>query len=282
VTWVPLAASFALALVLAPGIVRSLAAAGWRRENYRGVLVPFPSGLVILSAALVALGPLALLSRLATWDLFEPGIAGTMAYVVGVAALGLADDTLGRSGEPGSPRGWRGHLRALAHGRPSTGVLKAAGSLGLAALVLSQPPLGPGGSDRRYVIAVVLLILATNFFNLLDLRPGRAEKAFVVLGAGLCAGASTLEPLRLLGLFVGPLLVAGAYNLRERAMLGDTGSNLVGALAGIWLVTTLSAEGQAIAAGVIAVLSAYGEFRSLGAIVERFPLLKHLDSIGRR
>jgi hypothetical protein len=282
VTWIPLAASFAVALVIAPAGVRSLAGAGWRRENYRAVLVPFPSGLVILAAALVALGPLALISRLAGWDLFEPGITPAVAYVVGVGALGLADDTLGRSGEPGSPRGWRGHLRALADGNLSTGMLKAAGSLGLAALILSHPALGPAGSGGRYAVAVLLLVLATNFFNLLDLRPGRAEKALVLLGAGLCVGAATLEPGRLLGLFVGPVLVAGVYNLRERAMLGDTGSNVVGAIAGIWLVTTLSIGGQAIAAGVIAALSAYGEFRSLGAIVERVPLLKHLDSIGRR
>ena len=34
------------------------------------------------------------------------------------------------------PRGWRGHARAIASGRLSTGALKAAGSLGLALFVL--------------------------------------------------------------------------------------------------------------------------------------------------
>ena len=75
-------------------------------------------------------------------------------------------------------------------------------------------------------------MLATNLFNLLDLRPGRSVKAFVLLGAGADLGAWDLEPFKALGLFVGPVLVAGLYDLRERAMLGDTGSNLVGALAG--------------------------------------------------
>ena len=40
------------------------------------------------------------------------------------------------------------------------------------------------------------------------------------------------EPLELLGIFIGPALVVAAFTLRERAMLGDTGSNLIGALAG--------------------------------------------------
>ncbi len=45
-------------------------------------------------------------------------------------------------------------------------------------------------------------------------------------------------------------------------MLGDTGSNVIGAIAGLWLVLTLSTLGQAIALGVIAIATVYGEFRS--------------------
>ena len=82
-------------------------------------------------------------------------------------------------------------------------------------------------------------MLATNLFNLLDLRPGRVEKVFVALLAGLCLGAWTAHPLELLGIFIGPVLVVGVFTLRERAMLGDTGSNLVGALAGVAMLVTL-------------------------------------------
>jgi UDP-GlcNAc:undecaprenyl-phosphate/decaprenyl-phosphate GlcNAc-1-phosphate transferase len=281
-TWIPLGASAAAALLIAPSAIRSLAAGGWRRENYRGIFVAFPSGLVVLGVALAILGPLALAAEVGDWRLFEPGIGGAVAYVVVVGALGLADDTIGRSGERGSPRGWRGHLGALASGRPTTGLLKAAGTLGIAALLMSQGSLAASEGTGPYLLAVTLLVLTANFFNLLDLRPGRVEKAFVLVAAGLSVGAATLEPLRLLGLFVGPLMVIGFYNLRELSMLGDTGSNAAGAVAGIWLVTSLSTAAQAVAVATIALLSAYGEFRSLGAIVERVPLLKHLDSIGRR
>ena len=106
-------------------------------------------------------------------------------------------------------------------------------------------------------------MLATNAFNLLDLRPGRATKAFVLLGAGLAIGSVDLRPLWALGLFAAPALVAGAYDLRERAMLGDTGANLLGALAGLWLVLTLSGTGQLVALALLVVITIYGELRSI-------------------
>jgi UDP-N-acetylmuramyl pentapeptide phosphotransferase/UDP-N-acetylglucosamine-1-phosphate transferase len=84
-----------------------------------------------------------------------------------------------------------------------------------------------------------------------------------------------------LGLFVGPALVAGLYDLRERAMLGDTGANLLGALAGLWLVLTLSALGQAVALAVLVLVTVYGELRSISSLIERIPLLRQLDSWGR-
>jgi hypothetical protein len=59
-----------------------------------------------------------------------------------------------------------------------------------------------------------------------------------VLLAGLCLGAWTAYPIELLGLFIGPVLVGAALTLRERAMLGDAGANLVGALAGVSLLVT--------------------------------------------
>ena len=126
-----------------------------------------------------------------------------------------------------------------------------------------------------------MLVLATNLFNLLDLRPGRSVKAFVLLGAGLTLGAWDVDPLWALGLFAGAVLVVGLYDLRERAMLGDTGSNLIGALAGLWVVLALGTTGQAIALAVALAITVYGEFRSISALVERTPLLRQLDSFGR-
>ena len=65
-------------------------------------------------------------------------------------------------------------------------------------------------------------------------------------------------------------------------MLGDTGSNLLGGLAGLWLVLTLGTDRAAVALAVLlVVITLYGEFRSISALVERIPLLRQLDSLGR-
>src|SRR5439155_1631962 len=175
------------------------------------------------------------------------------AYALGVLTLGLIDDALGgagargeqlalrppsASGKPPSraaadvrgpeqpPRGWRGHGAAALRGEWSTGALKGAGSLGLALFAVGYLQ----RSDARWLLAAAVVVLATNLFNLLDLRPGRAIKAFVLLGAGLLIGSGDPRPLWALGLFAAPALVAGSYDVRERAMLGDTGASLLGAL----------------------------------------------------
>lgn len=268
----PLVVAMLAAVIMAPAVLRGLVAGGHLRANYRQRELPFPFGVLSVAAALVALIPLALLQELAEADVLHPEMQRIALYVLGVAALGLIDDVFGAD-----PRGWRGHGRAMLRGELSTGMLKAAGSLGLALLVLS----GLGLSNGRYLLAVAVLVLSTNLFNLLDLRPGRASKAFVLLGAGLTLGAANVRPLWSLGLFAGPALVAGIYDLRERAMLGDTGANLLGALAGWWLVLVLSATGQAVALGLLIAITVFGEFRSISALVEKTPGLRALDSWGR-
>lgn len=264
--------ALAAAAALAPAAHRTLTERGFVRENFRGRPVAFPFGVVVVLAALIALVPLAVLDQLAGGGTLRPELGLVVTYALGVAFLGLADDALS-----GDERGWLGHASAVLRGAFSTGALKAAGSLGLALYALD----GRGLGDGRYLLAAVVLVLATNAFNLLDLRAGRAVKVFAVLGAGLTIGGWDARPLAALGLFAAPLVVVGVYDLRERAMLGDTGSNLVGALAGLWLVLTLSTAGLAVAAAVLAAVTAYGEFRSISALVERVPVLRFLDSIGR-
>ena len=275
--WVALAVSLGVALLVVPAGVRTMDDAGLVRENYRGRRVAFPLGAVLVAASLLALAPLAPLDDRADLDFLDPELRRWFLYVVGVAFLGLMDDALGRGSDARTPRGWRGHLRAAAAGELSTGMIKAIGAFALAAYAVS----GLGREALDYLVDLALLLLATNMANLLDLRPGRAEKALALTGLGLCLGYWTVEPIELLGLFIGPVVVGAWFTLRERAMLGDTGSNVIGALIGIWLVTTLSDPGRYVALGVLIALTVYGEFRSLSAAIERVPLLKQLDSLGR-
>jgi len=269
--------SAALALALLGPWFRDMSATGLVRENYADRRPAFPAGAALIACSLLALAPLAVLDDRAELDLLDPELRRWIAYVLGVALLGLLDDALGRGAAAGTPRGWRGHGRAVLGGGFSTGAIKAAGALALAAYAVS----GRGREGLDYVADLALLLLATNLFNLLDLRPGRVEKVFAVLLGVLCLGAWTLDPLELLGVFIGPVLVVGAFTLRERAMLGDTGSNLVGALAGISLLVTLGDEGRLIALAVVLGLTIYGEFRSISKAIESVPPLRWLDSLGR-
>jgi len=274
----PFVLALVSAAIMAPVVLRTLSEGGHTRANYRARQLPFPFGLLVLAAALPTLVLLALIERLASIQVLSSKLIPIGAYVFGVICLGLIDDAFGdRPGGSPGPRGWRGHGMATLRGELSTGTLKAVGSLGLALLVTDFMPLSTG----RWLLASAVLVLATNAFNLLDLRPGRASKAFVLLGAGLTLGAMDLRPLWALGLFAAPALVAGLYDLRERAMLGDTGANLLGALAGLWLVLTLSGTGQLLALTLLLALTIYGELRSISALIEKIPGLRALDSWGR-
>jgi hypothetical protein len=164
-----------------------------------------------------------------------------------VAAIGLADDLWS-----GSERGFRAHLRA---GR-TTGVLKLVG-IPLYGLVRT-----------RSVSGALVVGLSANALNQLDTRPGRALKAY--LAAAIAVGA----PLR-----VAVLLTP--YDLREMAMLGDTGSNALGALLGLNSVERITGRGRWLLIGALFGLTAVGERTSLGQLIERSPVLRRVDEWGR-
>jgi UDP-GlcNAc:undecaprenyl-phosphate/decaprenyl-phosphate GlcNAc-1-phosphate transferase len=264
--------SLLAAAALTPLVLKRLTSAGATRENFRGRQLPAPLGVVIVPAALVALIPLTLLDRFGGVDVYPDNFTLAMLFVPGVALLGFVDDVLASSA-----RGWRGHGKDLLSGGLSTGAIKAVGTLGLALFVASYLR----GSDGEFLLAVAVLVLATNTSNLLDLRPGRSVKAFVLLGIGLTLSTQNVEAAASLGIFAAAVLVAGFFDLREKAMLGDAGSNAIGALAGLWMVLTLDTDGQFIALVVLLALNIFGEFRSISAAIEKLPGLRHLDSLGR-
>jgi hypothetical protein len=168
--------------------------------------------------------------------------------VAAVAAIGLADDLWS-----GPERGFRAHLRAGA----TTGTLKLVG-IPLVGLVRT-----------RSVSGALLVGLAANALNQLDTRPGRALKAYLV--AAVPVGAPT-----------GAAVLLAPYDLREVGMLGDSGSNALGAMLALGSVDRLTGRGRWIAIGSLAALTLLGERRSLGRLIETTPGLRELDALGRR
>jgi hypothetical protein len=184
-----------------------------------------------------------------------PLVGGVVGLVVpsvaAVAAIGLADDLWS-----GPERGFRAHLRAGA----TTGTLKLVG-IPLWALWRT-----------RSLSGAVLVGLSANVLNQLDTRPGRALKAFVVASA-IVHG----RPRRALAAAV----LLAPYDLREMTMLGDAGSNALGAVLGLESVRRLTGLRRTSAIGALAALTLLGERRSLGALIESTPGLRALDSLGR-
>jgi hypothetical protein len=178
---------------------------------------------------------------------WKVGLANGPA-VAAVAALGLADDLWS-----GPERGFHAHLRS---GR-TTGVLKL---IGIPAVGLMA---------TRRISGALLVGLAANALNQLDTRPGRALKAYL-------AGALVLDTPAGIAVLLLP------YDLREMAMLGDAGSNALGAVLGLKSVKRFTGRGRWVAIGALAGLTVIGERTSIGAWIERTPGLAWIDRLGRK
>ncbi len=235
------------------------------RSNWRGRTVPTAAGLVLPVVVMMAEAGRALLGALgAGISTTTPVRLAVLATVSGFALLGAVDDIAGT----GEPRGFRGHLGALAKGRVTTGSLKLIGGAALALGVA-----GPFVGERplRLVADACLVALCANLANLFDRAPGRVVKVaalgFVaVVAVAVAVGAS-------LGLLVD--------DLRERLMLGDAGANALGAVLGLGLVLTARPLVRTIALVVVVALNAAGEMVSFSKVIDAVPPLRAIDRAGR-
>src|SRR4029453_10710197 len=115
----------------------------------------------------------------------------------------------------------------------------------------------------------LLVGLAANTLNHLDPRPGRALKAYLLAEVPLRA------PL-------GMAVLLLPYDLREMSMLGDAGSNALGAMLGLSSVSRFAGRGRWVAIGALAGLTVFGERRSLGSLIESTRGLREFDAFGRQ
>jgi len=200
--------------------------------------------------AVLGCGPLGLNHRGLRLPLVGALLAPFDPRIAPVVAVGLADDLWS-----GPERGFRAHVRTAR----TTGMLKL---VGIPAYALVR---------TRSLSAAVLVGLAANALNQLDTRPGRALKVFFPAAAAL--------RVRSRAIWGGVLLAP--YDLREMTMLGDAGSNALGAVLGFGSVARFGSRGRWLAIGALAGLTILGERRSLGRMIERTPILRDLDAIGR-
>jgi UDP-N-acetylmuramyl pentapeptide phosphotransferase/UDP-N-acetylglucosamine-1-phosphate transferase len=267
------AAAARAALAGAAMVTGRSAGAPWRRMNYakRPVTLLGGPALAVSATLSAALGAPAG-SRAATV------VVGTVSGLVGGY-----DDLAGARPEQARDKGLAGHLAALKAGRVSAGAVKVAGIGAAAAVAAVLTRRGPAsGSGAAGLVDGVLttgLVAGTaNLVNLLDLRPGRAGKAGVLVAAATLGGPSG-------GLVAGPLgatLATLPEDLGERVMLGDCGANALGALLGLRLAAIPGRVPRAgLLAGVVA-LTLASEKVSFTRVIEATPGLRELDRLGRR
>lgn len=240
---------------------------GPRARNHRGRILPVSLGTAV--AAGVLAGALAGWATEGRLPRTGPGLLLAAVLVFGV---GLVDDAL-----PGGPRGLRGHLRALAGGRVSTGTLKLVVT---AAAAVVSVALVPGRSAWVRLAGVVLVAGAANLWNGLDVAPGRALKAFLPVGVVVLA-TGTWALLPALPAALGGGAVALGPDVRERAMLGDGGSNLLGFVLGQALYLVLPGWAVVVGAILAVALNVLAETVTLSAAIRGTPPLRWLDGLGR-
>jgi UDP-GlcNAc:undecaprenyl-phosphate GlcNAc-1-phosphate transferase len=241
-------------------------------ENYRGRHVPRTLGIWLALAACASVALIALTG----WPA-PVARAGWGAFVATllVFAAGLVDDLV-----PAGPRGLRNHLRGLAAGRVSTGIVKVIVIVAAAVVAIA---LQSGRSGWIRLAGVVLVAASANVWNGLDVRPGRAIKFGLWAFLGLILG---LTPADLAVLPTLPGVVVGAavalwFDLKERAMLGDGGANLLGFTIGLCLYVVLPGWGVVLAAVVAVGINAIAETISLSRVIDAAPPLRWFDALGR-
>jgi UDP-GlcNAc:undecaprenyl-phosphate GlcNAc-1-phosphate transferase len=247
--------------------------------NYRGERL-----LVILGIAVTAGVVAASLGALAA-DFREgallPTIRGTLQATVAIVMVfvaGLFDDA-----EPHRVRGLVAHGRALARGRLTSGMVKLAALLAAAALFIEATRgLALGG-----VVGILFIAGSANLWNSLDVAPGRSIKYFLVAGVALQAAVAMLLPCAVCGFSVfviaalAAAMVALPFDLRERAMLGDGGANVLGFLIGAGLYLRLSTFWLWTALAVVVALTLVAETVTLSRVIQAVPPLRWFDRLGR-
>lgn len=267
--------SWGLGRVSIPFGITFLRRHGVIRKNYLGDDIPTGYGLVLLctfTMVYVALSPLYVLCPLC---IGEP----SHFWAIGAASLwivlwGWVDDTLGDH----QTKGFRGHFATLKYkGVLTTGLLKAVGG-GAAAFAVAAVT---ANGLIEWLLHGLLIGLATNWLNLLDLRPGRAVKFYLPV-SGILLLIAWPQPFVFLFL---PLIVLSAATLKTElaghVMLGDSGANLLGMQLGILTALTWPPIALAVAVLLLVAGHVYAERHSLTELIERVSWLKRLDSWGR-
>jgi UDP-GlcNAc:undecaprenyl-phosphate/decaprenyl-phosphate GlcNAc-1-phosphate transferase len=256
--------------IVPPAAEWMLRRCGRLASNFRGDRIPQSFGIVILLIAEVELVLDAWLFPANVDRLLWAGCIGAFGL------LGLLDDACGSA----DAKGLRGHLRALVRERRvTTGLLKAA--VGAATAVWVGWRLNAGRLPET-LLAAGVIALSANAINLLDLRPGRACGGFFAVAVPILIwgwrrdGSLSVPGLLYVAI---PALVVWTWDAAGRVMLGDAGSNLLGAALGLGVCECTGTLAQALILAGLVALHVVAERVSITKLIESSRFLRSIDRL---
>jgi UDP-N-acetylmuramyl pentapeptide phosphotransferase/UDP-N-acetylglucosamine-1-phosphate transferase len=244
---------------------------GLVRPNFRGQPVLASYGLVSFVYISALIGVLSIVGYI-DWlpARMYLGVMGLMW------TLGVLDDIYGTR-EFG---GFKGHFTQLFVKRKlTTGAVKA---LGGGAVALYAGWRVADGNIIMCLVDALLIALSTNILNLLDLRPGRAVAVFFVgIGVTCIVAGGQIDRPWVVGVIAAVTLAFGIVDSRGKAMMGDAGSNSLGAALGLTIAlnTKDNISFQLVCIALMAALHVYSEMHSVNALIERNRVLRGIDSL---
>ncbi len=256
-----------VAFIIIPYTKQKLEGYGILRRNYLGKVIVNGMGIGFLPPTLI--GSTVLMLTVTTEK-------GPLLFVVlGITVMsfaGILDDILC----DGSIKGLKGHLGHLLRGRLTTGSFKAI-MAGVVALIISME-LSTDFFERS--LNSLLFMLFTNFFNLLDLRPGRAIKVFFLAWSMPFCISSFNEYWAMLCPLAGGIVAYLPYEMKREGMMGDAGANGIGAGIGLYYCYGLNPLAKTMAVIILAVLHIISEMYSFTEFIRNNKVLRYIDDLG--
>lgn len=259
--------SYFLNKLLIPLIESLYISAGFTKQNYKGNFIPNSMGIIYIFNVLFIF--LLLLVFTTSNSYIE-----TFIFVLGILTMGfigLLDDFMGNN----QVKGFKGHIKMLINLKLTTGGLKAIIG-GIVSVLIS---LMISSDFVNFLINILIISLFTNFINLMDLRPGRALKGFLVFSIPSLLYVNEIYKMILL-CFIGASLAYFPYDIKGKTMLGDIGSNCLGIILGI-IATSYTIQLKILLMIFLLLANLYSEKYSITKLIGRNKLLNFLDELGR-
>ncbi len=239
------------------------------RLNFKGNRIPVGFGFIV---AIIAVPLYILVSYLFGF----PKISILFLLVIlAFGILGLIDDIYGSR----NTGGFRGHLSKLLKGKVTTGAVKAIGG-GIISLILGYLL---AGNIYAGILNGLLIALSANTLNLFDLRPGRS---LFIFWLGLLM-LLLISPTKLMAALLIPVIIPVVwltyFDRNASIMIGDAGSNTIGAVLGMSYSFVLDEVWKIVLIILLALIHVYSEKNSITKLIEHNKILNRIDQLlGKR